>query len=465
METAINVLDVQSICLTKRAYFETGATKSYDFRIQKLKDLKAAIVTHEEALFNALYKDLRKSRFEAYTSEIAIIYEEIKFAIKHLEGWMESEPVGTPLVLQPAMSRLYYEPKGVVLLISPFNYPFMLLFGPLVGAIAAGNTIVLKPSEVSSHTEAVILKITESAFKHEYIETILGPGDVVVPQLIKGFDFDHILFTGSTRVGKEIMKLAAEHLSPVSLELGGKSPAIVHHSAKIKQTAKKIIWGKTYNAGQTCVAPDYVLVHESKKDRLIAEMIKQIEKMFGKNAQQSPDFGRLIHKNRFKAVTAYLKEGKIAYGGRVDEADLYVEPTILTDVSFEDSVMREEIFGPVLPIITYSDESEILPILRKNPNPLSCYIFTTEADFESYIIDNFAFGGGCVNNTLSHLGNPSLPFGGRGASGIGSYHGKFGFDVFSHVKGILKSPSTLDPGLLYPPYKNRLFKLIKWYIK
>ena len=455
----------QNICHKQKEYFNSGATRSLEFRLKQLKLLKESIKKYEKDLLEALYKDLRKSKFEAFTSEIGFIYHEIDYALKNVETWMESQSVGTPIVIQPAMSRIYYEPKGVILILGPFNYPFMLLFSPLVSAIAAGNTAILKPSENTPFTEIVISKIIENTFEEKYICVVAGQGELVVPELINNFEFDHIFFTGSQRVGKEIMRMAAHHLTPVTLELGGKSPAIVHTSANLSQAAKKIIWGKAYNAGQTCVSPDYAIVHELVFDKFIEHLKKQIKKLYGDDPQKSKDYGRIVNTKRFDALTTFFDEGKIVSGGRSDRADLYIEPTIMVDINMEGKIMSEEIFGPILPVLTYQSEEDLLRILRKNPNPLACYVFTSEVKFEDYVIENFTFGGGAVNNTLAHLGNPELPFGGRGKSGLGACHGKFGFDIFSHSKSILKSPSTLDPSILYPPYNELKMKIARWFLK
>ena len=457
-------LDFQTIEREKKDYFLSGRTLDYKFRIKQLKTLKASIKNHEAMLIDALYKDLRKPEFEAFTHEIGFIYKEIDHCISQLKKWMKPRSVSTELLLQPATSKIYYEPKGLVLIYGPFNYPFQLLFGPLISAISAGNVIVLKPSELAAHTEKVTQKIIISAFPKDYCEVITGPGEIVGPQLQRKIDFDHIFFTGSAAVARSILQLAADKLTTVSLELGGKSPAIIHTSARMDQAVKKIIWGKTINAGQSCVAPDYVLVHHSQYDAFVKSWISHAEEMFGKDIQKSQDYGRIINENRFDAVSSLLVAQKVIHGGSTDRSDLYIEPT-LVKARMEDPIMRKEIFGPLLPVLTYNDESEILNIIRQNPNPLACYVFTTDYRFEDFIIKNFSYGGGSTNNTMSHLAVGELPFGGRGHSGMGAYHGFFGFTEFSHQKGMLKMPSIIDVSTVYPPYANWKMKLAKFFLK
>lgn len=458
-------IDYSRLGINQKNYFFTGKTLPYKFRIKQLTALKESIKNHEGDLMDALYKDLRKPAFEAFTHEVGFIYKEIDHTIKELKSWMAPRDVRTELVLQPASSKIYFEPKGVVLIYGPYNYPFQLLIGPMIGAMAAGNCIILKPSELSTNTETVIKKIISSTFPSEYIDAVTGPGEIVGPALQSAIDFDHIFFTGSTNVGKMIMRQAAEKLTPVSLELGGKSPCIVHESARIDHAVKKIIWGKTINLGQSCVAPDYVLIHESKEEAFISSYIRQMDEMLGKDPQQSKDYGRMINENRFDAVVKLMDGVNIRHGGHTDKGDLYIQPTLITDVKLDDAIMQTEVFGPLLPIVTYKNEEEILPILRRHPDPLACYIFSTDHRFQQFIIKNFGFGGGSINNTMSHLGVGELPFGGRGTSGIGAYHGKSGFMEFSHKKPILKMPSIIDVSTLYAPYTNWKYKLSRFFLK
>ena len=377
---------------------------------------------------------------------------------------MKPRKVSSPLITQPSASRIIREPLGLTLIIAPWNYPFQLLLSPLVGAISGGNCAILKPSEETVHTAAILEKIISGAFLPEYVAVVQGKGADVVPALLDNFKFDHVFFTGSVRVGKMIMASAARHLSPVTLELGGKSPCIVDETANIPVAARKITWGKFLNAGQTCVAPDYLLVHESVKEDLLAEIILAIRKFYGEDPSLSPDYSRMINSNRFEAVARFLNEGRIRTGGQSKVTENYIAPTLIDNVSMEDGVMQEEIFGPVLPVLSFKSIREVPRIIAAHPYPLSLYLFSGSKEHEKFILNNVRFGGGCVNDVLMHLGNPSIPFGGVGTSGFGSYHGKFSFDTFTHAKGILKSSSALELSFRYPPYKNKL-KWIKKFIK
>ncbi len=439
-----------------RAYFESGATQSYEFRKAQLQKLKAAVVAHEQEIFDAVYKDLRKSKEECYITENGFFLTELSLAINKLNSWMKQESVRTNLLNFPSKSFIVSEPLGVVLIISPWNYPFNLMMTPLVGAIAAGNCVVMKPSELAPATEAVMKKIIESTFDKNYILYVVGDGATVVPELMNNFIFDHVMYTGSTAVGKIIYELAAKNLVPVTLELGGKSPCIVEADADIKVAAKRIAMAKFSNAGQTCVAPDYVLVQQSVKDELINEIKKAIVQFFEVDAQKTEAFGRIINERQFNRLEKYLSNGKILVGGKTDKADLYIEPTLLEINNINDAVMQAEIFGPILPIIGYTEKAAALAILKIHKNPLAFYIFTSSIKNEKKWLQAIPAGGGCVNNVTMHLSNHHLPFGGRGASGTGSYHGKFSFDTFSHKKSVLKTPTWLDPSVKYPPFKGRL---------
>lgn len=447
-----------------RKYFETGITRPYSFRKARLQDLYDAIKLFEKDIFEALQKDLHKSNTESFTSEVGVLYAEISHTLDNLESWMEPETVSTPLALQPATSKIVKDPLGVVLVIAPWNYPFQLLFAPLVGAIAGGNCAVLKPSEFTPHVTAVAQKIIAEAFDNNYVLQVEGDGALVVPELMDNFRFDHVFFTGSIPVGKEIAKMAAKDLVPVTLELGGKSPCIVDKSASIKVAAQRIAWGKFTNAGQTCVAPDYLLVHESKKDELLNHITGCITKMFGPDPKQSNDFGRIINEKRFDTLSSYLTKGKVVTGGEYDKSTLYIAPTILDGIDATFPIMQEEIFGPILPVITYKEHDEVLAQIAQNPFPLSLYLFTQDSKTEKLYTEKVLFGGGCINNTLMHWANPELPIGGVAYSGLGQYHGKYSFNVFTRPKGILKSATWTDPALKYPPYKNQL-KLFKWLMK
>ena len=377
---------------------------------------------------------------------------------------MEPERVRTNLLNLPSSSHILKEPLGVVLIIAPWNYPFQLLMNPLIGAIAAGNCVVMKPSEFASATEAVMKKITEEIFAKEYILYEEGDGGKVVPEMMNNFSFDHVFYTGSTAVGKIIYQMAAERLVPVTLELGGKSPCVVESDADIKVAARRIVMTKFNNCGQMCVAPDYVLVNESKKDVLINELEKCIQQFFGDQPEDSYNYGKMINEKQFSRVTSYLSQGNIVHGGRTDKAKLFIEPTIMENINLNDAIMQDEIFGPVLPVISFSTKEAALKIIAQHKNPLAFYVFTSSSKKEKDWLESVAFGGGCVNNASWHLTNPHLPFGGRGFSGTGAYHGRTSFDTFSHKKSVMKTPTWFDPSIKYPPLKGKL-KLFKWVIK
>jgi aldehyde dehydrogenase (NAD+) len=450
--------EVARIYQVQQAFFRTGATKTYAFRKKQLQALMTAITINEDLIIEALYKDLRKPSFESFGTEIGPTYAEIRHTLHGLRQWMQTQKVETPLLFFPSSSKIIADPLGVTLIIGPWNYPFLLMITPLISAIAGGNTTILKPSDEAVHTGMVIEKIIKETFDESYIAVIQCQGPQVGTEIIEKYHFDHIFFTGSVRVGKLIMEMAAKHLSPVTLELGGKSPCIIDKDVNLGFAARKVAWSKLINAGQTCVAPDYVMVHESVKDAFVEKLKSTFDKMLGNHPQQSPDFGRMINKKRFQAVNRYLSQGKIVYGGQTDETDLYIAPTILEGVKITDTVMQEEIFGPVLPVISYSSKEEVLDWIEKNPYPLSLYVYTSNRSTENFYMEHVRFGGGCINNGVIHLGNPDIPFGGVGTSGIGQYHGKQGFDTFTRPKSIMKSPTWFDAPLWYAPYRNH----VKW---
>ncbi len=441
--------------------FNSGTTRPLAFRINQLKQLKEAILLHEPEIEEALYKDLRKSTYEAFGSEIGQLLREIDFTIKHLHAWAKPQAVATPLMLFPSTSKIYRDPLGIVLIIGPWNYPFLLTMGPLISAIAGGNTAFIKPSEEAAHTAMVVEKIIASIFTQEYVHVVQGVGGEVIPAMLNQVRFDHVFFTGSTGVGQKIMEMAAKKLVPVTLELGGKSPCIVDRSANLDYTAKKIVWSKLMNAGQTCVAPDYVLVHNDIKQQLVSKIKDNFKKMFGEDPMMSEDLGRIINNKRFKKLTGYLDPTKVVSGGRTNEADLYIEPTILENVTIQDPVMQEEIFGPILPVIGFDQKEEVVGWVEKNPFPLSLYIYAEDSAVQEYYMSRLRFGGACINNSLIHLGNPHLPFGGVGPSGTGQYHGKFGFETFTRPKAVLHSRSWFDIPLLYAPFKGKVEMLKK----
>jgi aldehyde dehydrogenase (NAD+) len=444
-----------------RNFFTSGSTKLYAFRIEQLKKLKQAILKYEQEISAALYTDLKKSPEESYSTEIGLVLAEISLTIKKLRNWMEPQSVPTDLANLPSGSKIYHDALGVVLLIAPWNYPLQLLLIPTVGAIAGGNCAVLKPSELAPATAAITEKIISEIFADDYIKVIQGDGATVVPVLINSFRFDHIFYTGSIPVGKSIYKMAAEQLVPVTLELGGKSPAIVEADANLTVAAKRIVLGKFINAGQTCIAPDYLLVHQSVKDELLRKMIATIEKFYTKDASASYDYGKVINEKRFDKLVRYLAQGKIITGGQHDKSKLFIAPTILDGVSMNDPVMTEEIFGPILPVLSFTSMQEAEAIIKQNASPLAFYLFTSNKKTEREWINKVPFGGGCVNNADWHFTNHHLPFGGVGNSGMGAYHGKYTFDTFTRLKPVLKTPTWFDPSIKYPSFKGRL-KFFKW---
>jgi aldehyde dehydrogenase (NAD+) len=447
-----------------RRYFSSGITKTYEFRKEQLQKLKASILKHEQDLYDALYADLKKSPEESWVTETGLVISELNAALRHLRGWMSPERAGTNLLNLPSRSRVMREPLGVVLIIGPWNYPVQLLLNPLVGAIAAGNCVVLKPSEFAPASDAVMKKIVEEVFPKEYILYVQGDGATVIPEMMNNFTFDHVFYTGSTTVGKIIYKMAAEKLVPVTLELGGKSPCVVESDANIKVAARRITIAKFSNAGQMCVAPDYLLVHATVKDKLVEAIKETAEQFFTTNPQESYNYGKMINEKQFCRVSNYLTSGTVVYGGKTDKEKLYISPTILTDLKPGASVMNEEIFGPVLPIIPFTNAEEAKAVIAQHPNPLAFYVYTSSSAKEKEWLNAVAAGGSCVNNCSWHLTNHNLPLGGRGFSGTGNYHGKYSFDTFSHKKAVMKTPTWFDPNIKYPPFKGKL-KLFKWVIK
>lgn len=447
-----------------RTHFETGATQSYIFRKEQLTKLKKAITDHATPLHDALYKDLKKSPEECWITETGFLIAEISNALRNLQKWMQPESVGTNLLNMPSKSYVMKEPLGVVLIIAPWNYPLQLLFTPLVGAIAAGNCVVLKPSEFAPATSAIMKKIIDASFDRQYIQFIEGEGATLIPAMMNNFVFDHVFYTGSTAVGKIIYQMAAQNLVPVTLELGGKSPCIVESDANITVAAKRIAMTKFSNAGQMCVAPDYLLVHDSKKEAFIDAFKIALSNFFGADASQSYEYGRIINKNQFDRLSAYLQQGRILAGGKTNRDQLYIEPTIMDNVSLTSPLMKDEIFGPILPILTFTTMDEAKAIIALHKNPLAFYIFSSGAMKQEEWLKSIPFGGGCVNNAAFHLTNHNLPFGGRGFSGSGNYHGRFSFETFSHKKAVMKTPAWFNPAVKYPPFKGKL-KLFKWLIK
>ncbi|MFD2527065.1 aldehyde dehydrogenase family protein [Flavihumibacter stibioxidans] len=439
-----------------KKHFQSGQSSSYEARRDKLLRLQSVVRRFEEDIFRALYDDLHKGKEEAWATEIGIVHAEIRQALSQLTSWMRPKRVGTNLANLPSSSHIYNEPLGVVLVIAPWNYPFMLLLSPLIGAIAAGNAAVLKPSEYAPATDALIKKMISETFAPEEIMVVQGDGATVLPAMMNHFRFDHVFFTGGTTVGRIIYQMAASQLVPVTLELGGKSPCVVEADANIEVAARRIALAKFSNAGQMCIAPDYILVHHSVKDKLVDALKDHIRKFYSGDPAKSEDFGRIINEKQFRRLVAYLQQGRILEGGKTDESARYIAPSILDEVSPDAPIMKEEIFGPILPVLTYKSMEEALQVIARNPNPLAFYIFTNSEKREKAWIESVPFGGGCVNNTAWHFTNPSLPFGGRGYSGTGACHGKFSYDCFSHRKSVMKTPTWFDPGIKYPPFKGKL---------
>lgn len=441
----------------QRDFFSSGQTRSLDFRLQQLRQLKQAVFDHQDALMEALGKDLCKPRLESYLTEIAGI-QEIDYAIKHLKSWMKIRRAPTPLQLFPAAARIYPEPLGVVLIISPWNYPVQLAVSPLIGAIAAGNCAMLKPSEIAPHTSAALAKMIEATFDPAYISVV--EGGVEASQELLEQPFDHILFTGSTQIGKIVMEAAAKHLTPVTLELGGKSPCIVDADVDMETATRRIAWGKFINAGQTCIAPDYVLVDQAIKPQFMEQLTARIREFFGDNPAESPDFGRIVSDKHFHRLSNLLPYGEAVTGGAADAADRYIAPTVLDKPALDSPLMQDEIFGPILPVLEYENLEDAIAFINQRPKPLALYLFTRNPDKQQTVLQQTSSGGVCINDTIMQIAPYGLPFGGVGDSGMGAYHGKASFDTFSHYKSVLKRPFWLDLKFRYAPYGDKI-KLIK----
>lgn len=452
----MNSTDILPSLTAARSYFNSCTTRSYAFRKMQLVKLKEVILANEAAINKALYNDLKKSPEEVWASELGLLLSEINLAIKKLHKWMRPKSVGTNLVNLPSSSKIYRDPLGVVLIIAPWNYPLQLALIPLVGAIAGGNCALVKPSELAPATAAITEKIIREAFAPEYVSCLQGDGATVIPAMMNSFRFDHVFYTGSIPVGKIIYQLAAKDLVPVTLELGGKSPAIVAADASLEVAARRIVLGKFINVGQTCIAPDYLLVHASVKNELVAKMKQCIAQFYGADAAASYDYGKIINEKRFDKLVSYLNQGTIACGGEHDKNKLFIAPTLVENVALDAALMTEEIFGPVLPIFAFNTTAEAMQLVQRNANPLAFYLFTASKTTEQEWINAVPFGGGCINNADWHFTNHHLPFGGVGSSGLGAYHGKFTFETFTRQKAVLKTPAWFDPKIKYPSFKGRL---------
>jgi aldehyde dehydrogenase (NAD+) len=439
---------------SQRKYFLEQKTKDISFRIESLKKLKHAIIKYEDDICNALKKDLNKAKFEAFATEVGFVLEEISYHLKYLKKWSKPTKISTDLINFGSRSYILHEPFGVVLIMSPWNYPFQLLMDPLVGAISAGNCVMLKPANYSKNVTDVIVRIINETFEHEYISVYTGGREAI--QEILEQRFDYIFFTGSPSLGKIVMEKASRFLTPVSLELGGKSPCIVEDDANLDVAARRIVFGKFLNSGQTCIAPDYLLVNSRVKDRLIEKMIRCITLSYGENPQSSPDYGRIINDVQFKKLRELLKTGEIVFGGQTDERERYIAPTIMNNVKPDDPVMQDEIFGPIFPVMEYNNLDEVINFINGREKPLAFYFFTSSRKKEKMVLSRTSSGGGCINDSMLHLTNPRMPFSGVGNSGMGAYHGKFSFDAFSHHRSILAKPTFFDFPLRYAPYGDKL---------
>ena len=438
----------------QRKHFATGKTKALDYRVDQLKKLRQAILKRESLIVTALNQDLRKPELDSYITEIRVSIQEIDYALKHLKKWAKPRRVKTSLETFPSVAQIYPDPLGIVLIISPWNYPFALAISPLIGAIAAGNCAVIKPSESTPSVSQVIAEIIQQTFSTTEIAVV--EGDATVSQQLLAEKFDHIFFTGGTKIGQLVMEAAAKNLTPVTLELGGKSPCLVDTEIDLEETAKRIVWGKFLNAGQTCIAPDYLLVEKSIKEALITKLQECIVKFYGTNPQTSPDYCRIVNERQFNRLKALLKDGDILTGGQTDLEEKYIAPTLMTNVSLESELMQEEIFGPILPILDYANLEDAIAFINQRPKPLALYLFSNNKSKQERILEATSSGGVCINDTIFQVGVIDLPFGGVGASGMGAYHGKATFDTFSHYKSVLKKSFRFELNVRYPPYGNKL---------
>ncbi len=455
--------EINSLVNRQRKYFQTGATLPVSTRISALRRLYDAISKHEKEINEALRKDLGKSGFESYMCETGMVLEELSYMLKHTPRFAREKRVRTPLAQFHSRSCQKPSPYGVTLIMSPWNYPFMLTLSPLADALAAGNTAVVKPSAYSPHTSDVILRILSQCFEPKYVAVVTG-GRAENTCLLREH-FDYIFFTGSQTVGKEVMRNAAEHLTPVTLELGGKSPCIVDQTANIKLAARRIVFGKYLNCGQTCVAPDYIYCHRSVKDKLVSEVKKQIQKQYGKQPLSNPDYDKIINEKHFDRILGLIDKKIVVHGGSSDRKALRIEPTVLDNVTFSDAVMQEEIFGPVMPILVFDSLDEVIRNVNAMPHPLALYLFTSDNAAAKKVTSRCGFGGGCINDTIIHLATTEMGFGGFGESGMGAYHGKIGFDTFSHYKSIVDKKTWIDLPMRYQPYRKMHEKMVRFFLK
>lgn len=458
----MDINEIQKIIASQINYFASGKTKDVEYRITQLKRLKNSIIENEQEIIKALNMDLHKSEFEAYSTEIGIVVNEINYMLKNIRRLTKPKRVKTPLMYFGGASYRVPEPLGIALIIGPWNYPFQLAIAPLAGAIAAGNCAYIKPSEYSYHTTLIMRKIIKNSFPEEYIA--IGEGGVGETRQLLEQKFDYIFFTGGIKVGRLVMEAASKNLTPITLELGGKSPCIVDKNIDMDKTVRRIVWGKYLNSGQTCVAPDYLLIHKDIKEEFINLMKLKIKILYGDNPQKCEDYPRIINEKQFDRLVGLLNDGNIITGGQYDKEDRYIAPTIIDGITLESPIMQDEIFGPLFPVIEFSSLDEVIQIVNNKPKPLALYFFSNDREKQQRIIYETSSGGVCINDVISHMTTSYLPFGGVGESGMGSYHGEESFYTFSHVKSILKNSFLMDPSIKYPPYNvslNTLKKLMK----
>lgn len=452
---------ISELYAQQRSFFSSGKSKEISYRKKALKKLRQVIIQREDDICDALYADFKKPKFEGLVSETQFVLSELQYLLNNVSFWARPKRVSGSLSSFPSKNWIHYEPFGTILVISPWNYPFMLAISPLVGAVAAGNTVVLKPSELSPATSKILLEIIAEAFEPGHVTVV--EGDAEVSQELLSLKWDYLFFTGSTRVGKMVYKSAAEQLTPVTLELGGKNPCIVDDSASIAVAARRITWGKLLNAGQTCLAPDYLLVHHSVKEELIAAIKKSVQRFYGEDVQSSPYLARIATKKQYDRLKKMLTDENVIWGGEYNDRDRYIAPTLVDSPALDSELMQDEIFGPVLPIYTYTTLQDLEGFIKRYGKPLALYVFSKRKKFQDHLLGNYAFGGGGINDCVIHIANKRMPFGGVGNSGFGGYHGEHSFYLFSHKKAIVKKPFLLDLPIRYPPYKlsDRLTKRIK----
>lgn len=457
------ISEIESIIISQREFFKTGNTYSYEFRKGQLIKLKQLVKKYEPKILEALHADLHKSNFDGWTVEVGVIEQELNLAIQQLKSWMARRRLPTPLLHAIGSSYQFPEPYGNTLIISPWNYPFLLAIRPVIGAIAAGNTCIIKPSEFSVHTSLVLAEMINNNFKSDFLFVLNT--DAAGTQQLLNYKFNYVFFTGSPSVGNIVYQAAAKHLTPVTLELGGKNPCIVDADINLKIAASRIAWGKFSNAGQTCVAPDYIIVHKKIKEEFIALIIKNLNHFYGKDAAISNDYGRMIHSKQFHRIENIIAKSNLLYGGQLNAETLFISPTIVEVTDWDDVAMQEEIFGPVLPIVTYENIEDAIQIANKHPDPLVCYLFTKNKKLIAYIQQQIPAGDMCINDVVVHFGHSKLPIGGRGKSGIGKYQGKYNFETFSHLKSVLHKTFIPELSVRYPPFNDSKFQRIKTLFK